>query len=293
MKGIVSMPIDQPQEESTYVMDAESATEMARLLNQDRLMTQGMGGLFVERADDLSDIHDVLDIGCGPGGWVQDVAFTYPHINVTGIDISKQMIDYASAYARVQHLKNASFRVMDALKPLDFPDNSFDLVNARFIVGFTPKTSWPALLQECKRILRPGGIFRLTESEGGFSTSQACNDLSIWLFMLLKRIGFTFSPDGRSIGIMLAMRRLLREAGFENIQKMAHVTETAPGLEGYSMGVNNIKVTFQTLMPTLVKMGITTPEEFERVYDTALRDVLADDFCALGFFVTMWGQKPA
>lgn len=287
------MPIDQPQEENSYVMDAESATEMARLLNQERLMTQGMGGLFAERGGELSDIHALLDVGCGPGGWVLDTAFTYPDIEVTGIDISKQMTEYARAHARVQRLDNAHFRVMDATKPLDFPDNSFDLVNARFVAGFMHKTVWPAFLQECKRILRPGGIFRLTEADGGSSTSEACNELSIWMSTLLKRVGFTFSPDGRTIGIMIAMRRLLREAGFENIQKMAHITETAPGLEGYSMAVENIKVTFQTVMPTLIKMGITTQEEFERVYNTAMLDVLADDFCALGFFMTMWGQKPA
>ncbi len=111
--------------------------------------------------------------------------------------------------------------------------------------------------------------------------------------MLLKRAGFTFSPDGRSFVIMTVMRRLLREAGFENIQKMAHAIEFAPDVEGYSMMVDNIKVTFQTVMPMLVKMGITTPEEFERVYNTALLDMLADDFSTMSFFVTMWGQKPA
>jgi tRNA G46 methylase TrmB len=101
------MPKDLPQEENSYVMDAESATEMARLMDQGSFMTRGMGGLFPERAGDLSTIHDILDIGCGPGGWVHDVAYTYPDINVTGIEISKRMIQYARAHARVQHLDNA------------------------------------------------------------------------------------------------------------------------------------------------------------------------------------------
>ena len=286
------MPVDQPQEENAYVMDAESATEMARLLNQERLMTRGMGGLFPERADDLIDIHDILDIGCGPGGWVLDVAYTYPDIQVTGIDISKSMIEYARAYARVQYLDNAHFLVKDALKSLDFPDNSFDMVNARFVVGFTPKTAWPAFLKECLRILRPGGIIRVTEGETGSSTSLAYSELGELMPMLLKRAGFTFSGDGRTVGIMIAMNRLLREAGFEHIQKMAHVIETAPGLEGYTMWVDNFKITYQTVMPMLVKMSITTPEEFERMFNAALLDMLADDFGAMSFYVTMWGQKP-
>src|SRR5712691_5576152 len=71
------MPTDQPQSESTYFIDAESAAEMARLMIQDRLLTKGMGGLFPERAD-LSNLHRILDIGCGPGAWALDVADAYP-----------------------------------------------------------------------------------------------------------------------------------------------------------------------------------------------------------------------
>jgi len=287
------MPNDLPQEENSYVMDAESATEMARLMDQGSFMTRGMGGLFPERAGDLATIYDIVDIGCGPGGWVHDVAYTYPDIDVTGIDISKRMIEYARAHARVQHLDNAHFHVMDALKEFDLPDNSFDLVNARFVVGFLPKTAWPSFLKECLRILRPGGIIRLTEADTSSSTSLAADQLTLWMPMLLKRAGFTFSPDGRSFVVMPVMRRMLHEAGFEHIQKMAHAIEFAPGVEGYSMGVDNIKVTFQSVMPTLVKMGITTPEEFERVYNTALLDIRADDFGALSFYLTMWGHKPA
>jgi len=61
-------------------------------------------------------------------------------------------------------LNNASFLVMNLLKPLDFPDSSFDLVNARFI-NFLPAGAWSRLLQEFRRIARPDGIIRLTESE--------------------------------------------------------------------------------------------------------------------------------
>ncbi len=52
-----------------YVIDLENAMEMARLLNQDILITQLMGGLFAERTDKLEDIDAILDIASGPGGW--------------------------------------------------------------------------------------------------------------------------------------------------------------------------------------------------------------------------------
>ena len=90
------MSTDPPPSENTYILDAESGTEMARLMKQDRLLTQGMGGLFPER-DDVSSMHAILDIACGPGGWVLDVAYAYPKIEVVGIDISNTMIEYARA----------------------------------------------------------------------------------------------------------------------------------------------------------------------------------------------------
>src|SRR5690348_12671100 len=64
------------KEENTYILDAESAAEMARLMRQDQLVTAGMGGIFPENID-LSGIQRVIDLACGPGGWPLEVAYTY------------------------------------------------------------------------------------------------------------------------------------------------------------------------------------------------------------------------
>src|ERR1700680_5073373 len=143
------------KDENVYFNDPESGAEMARLLSQGRLITRGMGALFSERSD-LSGIHRILDVACGPGGWALEVAFTYPEIEVVGGDISRAMINYANTQVRVQGLNNASFQVMDIQKPLNFPNSSFDLVNARFI-NFLPAAAWPGLMHEFGRITRPGG----------------------------------------------------------------------------------------------------------------------------------------
>ena len=74
----MTTPIDPPRGENVYFNDPNSGGEMARLLDQDRLITQGMGGLLPERSNDFSGINRVLDVACGPGGWSQEVAFAYP-----------------------------------------------------------------------------------------------------------------------------------------------------------------------------------------------------------------------
>src|SRR5579875_3362086 len=129
------------QQDGGYFVDAETVTEMTRLLAQDTLITRSMGGLFPERTDHLEGMHAILDVACGPGGWVLEAAREYPHIQITGIDISERSIQYARASAQARDFSNAHFKVMDILKPLDLPDASFDLVNARTLIGImTPRT---------------------------------------------------------------------------------------------------------------------------------------------------------
>jgi len=155
-----------PPQGNTYLMDPESAAEMARLMMQDRAFTEAMHGLFPERSS-LESIQAILDVACGPGGWTLDVAHTYPDRKVVGIDISTRMIAYAQAQASAQRLSNATFLLMNALEPFKFTEETFDLVNIRAATGFVPRAQWPTLLQNCFRVLRPGGTLRLTEAETG------------------------------------------------------------------------------------------------------------------------------
>jgi len=113
-------PIPVEENNTTYVLDAENAAEMARLIKQDHLITQHIGGLLAERPDFVHIAH-ALDIACGPGGWVHEVATTFPAVEVVGIDISRIMIEYAQAQAAMRGLHNARFQVMDATRPRSSP----------------------------------------------------------------------------------------------------------------------------------------------------------------------------
>src|SRR3954447_12846638 len=87
----------------TYVFNPESPTEMARLINQDHMLTQSMGGPF-SGLPDISSLHNILDLGCGSGGWVLDAASALPDAKVKGVDISHIMVDYANAHAQTLQL---------------------------------------------------------------------------------------------------------------------------------------------------------------------------------------------
>jgi cyclopropane fatty-acyl-phospholipid synthase-like methyltransferase len=277
--------------EGSYFLDAENAAEMARLVNQSRFITRCMEGLFPSKLD-LSNTHDILDIACGPGGWVLDVAQAYPDKQVMGIDFSNLMINFAQYQAAASKASNVSFKVMNVLKPLDVSDNSFDFVNVRFISGFMPKNEWPQFLQECFRITRPGGTIRLTEFEATMSNSYAVEKFSILLAQAMQKAGQSFSPNGWQIGVTLMLRRFLLDAGCQHVQQSAFVLDSSMGTEEHRNQYQNAATYFKLSQPFLIKMAITTQEEVELLYKQALEEMMLPDYCALYYLLSAWGQKP-
>ena len=280
------------QTENTYLLDAESALEMARLLDQDRVITKGMGGVFSEREDtDFADVRRVLDIACGPGGWVHEVAQRYPHIKVTGIDISNKAINYAKAHAQVRKLENAHFAVMNALKPLEFDDDTFDIVNMRTVVGFIPIAQWPAYLTECKRVLRSGGTLRLTEGEFGFTNKPGYETFIAKLNQAQQRAGRSFSPTGHNAGMITMLRSLLEQVGIQDIQSMAHAIDYSYGKEAHEGSVQDIQFALEVVQPLLFTTKTMTPETFVELRAQVLEEIQADDFHGLSILLTVWGEK--
>jgi ubiquinone/menaquinone biosynthesis C-methylase UbiE len=290
MKGLLCMQA--PDADNTYVIESKSGAEMARLIEQNKLLTQAMGGLFPEQPD-LSGVERVLDIACGPGEWALEVAFQYPDKYVLGIDIDETMIGYARAGARVQHLENARFEVMNARQPLDIDDGEFDLVNARTIIGFMDTATWPVFLTECKRVLRPGGIIRLTEAEGGTTNSPALQRLYGYLFHALAVQGRTFSHDGRSMGIAHMMGKLLRDAGFERIERRPFLLDSSYGSPLHDGYYKDFEIMFTLLRPYLIHEGIANEQDYDRDYNAMLIEMMDKDFTGVGFGLTAWARKPA
>ncbi len=94
----------------------------------------------------------VLEVGVGTGISLPQYA---ANLRVFGTDISEAMLRKAKARVADLHLKNIEgLAVMDAEK-LEFPDNSFDVVMAQYVVTAVPNPE--AALSEFARVLRPGG----------------------------------------------------------------------------------------------------------------------------------------
>ncbi len=263
---------------------------MARLLDQDRLFTEGMGGLLAE-LDNFSRFHSVLDIACGPGGWAQELAIVHPEIEVVGFDISQVMIDYARAFAHVRKLPNLSFHVMDLQKPLQFEDNSFDLVNSRFI-NFLPAAAWPKLMQELNRITKPGGVIRMTESEWWYySNSPALENLNALLIRALKAQGGSFSQSGLFTGVLPMLGQFFQEIGLVNIQQKSHVIDYSFGTKAGIGFQQDARANFKLFQPFIIRMGAATQDELDQLYPQMLSEMANEHFRGLMFPFTILGEK--
>jgi SAM-dependent methyltransferase len=280
------------EEENTYIFDTESAAEMARLIDQDRVITLGMGGAL-SGIPDLPIGGQILDLGCGPGGWVLDVAYARPDVEVAGVDISETMIGYAYARARTQVLSNASFGVMDLRLPLDFSDGSFDLVNARELVVALKREAWEPLLMECTRILKPGGLLRFTEPvDFGVTNSLICERVMALLSQALWKSGYGFSVDGRTLGMTTMLPGLFRTAGYVQVHAQAHAIEFSANQDAWLEMYRNFQVAAATAPPFYVSTGLVTMEEIVDLSQQLLQEMRSPDFRAMWHLVTILGTKP-
>ncbi len=276
-------------------LDLSSGAEIARRMRQDELIAQAMGGLLLEHPD-LSQVRRVLDIACGPGEWALEMAFTYPEIEVVGIDTSNQMIAYARAQAKVQGLHNVSFQVMDITKPLRFPTSSFDIVNARMIAPYLSCKNWSCAIKEFVRVARPGGMFYLTEcDELGKSNSLAYETLKQLYGRACSRNGQSFHPfpDGPHLCITPLLEQFVRDAGGARIRQKVHTLNYSAKEQAFFSNYENLKVLYKLGQPFLIRMGVATQKQLEQLYEQMLIDMLSDDFCGLWYFLTIYAEKSA
>ncbi len=248
------------------MIDPDLLEERYRVDLQGRILTEAMGSLLPARPDG-APIEQVLDLACGSAEWVRTVALSRPEIQLVRLDKAPRMIAFARARAYADRLPNATFQIVDVSRPLtSISDASFDLVNARLMQGFLKTHEWLPLVKECWRVLRPGGVLRLTETAGQFSNSLANEQFQPLLTRALHVAGMSFSKSGSGFGMTFMLRSLLNEAGFRSIQEQAHVVNIAYGSPAYQNTTDNTTAAMPLLLPFIVRTLTAgqTPEEAEQ-----------------------------
>lgn len=284
------LPEPKREHPSTYfVQDRGNLEELARLQLQDTLVTAGMGGVLPEQPDPRQFLH-VLDVGCGTGGWVIELAKALPMCRLlVGVDVSRTVVEYARAQAEAAHVSDrVEFFTMDALRMLEFPNHTFDLVNLRFGMSWLRTWDWPKLLQEMRRVSRPEGLLRITEGEIGLeSTSLTLTRLSSLSIHAFFQAGHLFCPQGG--GLTQELKSLVARYGVEYVQRCASSFTYHAGTPEWQSFCENVRLGFQVIAPFLRKWTRLS-DDYPELTRQAVREINEPSFVATVRLLTVWGK---
>jgi ubiquinone/menaquinone biosynthesis C-methylase UbiE len=208
------------------------------------------------------------------------------------VDISARLVVYAHRQAEAQQVSDrVQFHLMDALGTLDFPDDSFDLVNQRFGTSFLRQWDWPLVLQAYLRVCKPGGVIRITEFDvGESSSSPALLRLSELFVQALSQAGHFFTREHNGLTSQLAP--LLHQQNLQNVQTQTYAIEYHAGTSQGKFFIEDITSLYRTLLPFLRKWTLV-PDNYEKIYQQALTEMQHPDFVATMNLLTAWGTTPS
>ena len=111
---------------------------------------------WLKRAHPEIVVRRVLDMGCTIGHSTLAWCDEYPDAEIHAIDVAAPCLRYAHARAEALGLK-IHFSQQSA-EHTKFKDASFDLITSNILAHETSTKAWPAIIKECHRLLKPGGV---------------------------------------------------------------------------------------------------------------------------------------
>jgi len=275
---------------TTYFMaDRANEQELLRLIAQDQILTAGIGGVLPEFPDTTA-FRCILDVGCGTGGWLFQAAQTYPTMTrLVGVDLNPKMIKYAREQVIAQQLSGRlDFYIMDALRMLEFPDTTFDLVNMRQGGSFLRTWDWPQILQEFLRVTHHKGTLRIVETDlVSESTSPAFNQLSMLLVRAFHLSGHYFTAEQN--GLINQLPRMLRQAGLNDVQTQRYDAEYRADTPEGQLFIEDMRYVLENMQP-FVQKWVRVPQ-YEALRQQAMEELHQPGFSAHWGVVTAWGKK--
>jgi phosphatidylethanolamine/phosphatidyl-N-methylethanolamine N-methyltransferase len=125
----------------------------------------------------------ILEVGIGTG---LSLPYYSGDVRLWGVDISEPMLRKAQQRLSELGLKNVeALCVMDAER-LDFPDASFDVVVAQYVITTVPNPE--ATLNEFARVLEPGGEIVLVSRVGAEAGLR--HALERWFAPAARKLGW-------------------------------------------------------------------------------------------------------
>jgi len=214
-------------------------SEQARLAALNRLTNQA----FVEFLR-LAPRMRVLEVGSGLGLLAVDVASAADGVQVVGVEKSAEQVAAAAQVALVTYVQGDAHH-------LPFPEGSFDLVYARYVLEHVaaPKR----VLSEMRRVTRRGGRVAACE-----------NDLSLLRLdppcPAVEEVVVAFQRRQKDLGgdglIGRRLYRLFRQAGFSRIALSVQPEVHWHGSAGFCGWIQNLIGNIESARQGLLDSGL-------------------------------------
>ncbi|GHO79382.1 hypothetical protein KSD_71530 [Ktedonobacter sp. SOSP1-85] len=290
------------------LLDPLASAEQARVITQYHMFTSALKEPLPELEKmaftTSTSPHLILDLGCGPGGtWACDVAFDDPFCLVFGVSALAPYVRQATTFCQMQAQTRVQFLQMDFARELCCPANFFTLINGRFLRTFLTDAGWPQLLRECFRVLRPGGLLRLTECIAAFSNSPACETLTHYYEQALAARAQTLlsqhkeSQEGSDLTSILlqhtSLFELLHDIGYCAMKEQRIILDFSAGTLYQASMRTNAESFFYQLAPRFYQTTDLTPARFEDLFEQMRAEMSAPTFKGFWTLSRVHASKPA
>lgn len=142
---------------------------------------------------------DIADLGCSVGMSTFALQKTFPNAKITGVDLSPYFLAVADYQTQRSDSQNSPTWVHAAAESTGLLSASFDLVSACLMFHELPRVAAIEILQEAKRLLRPGGHLAIMDMN---PKSEIYAKMPPYILTLLKSTEpymddyFTFDIEG-------------------------------------------------------------------------------------------------
>ncbi|GJQ09092.1 hypothetical protein GpartN1_g883.t1 [Galdieria partita] len=142
---------------------------------------RGKYSTFLSQHLPASQMHNILDVGCGTGTSSMDLQQLFPYAKVTGIDLSPYMIAVAK-----QRFSSSDIDFLHCLaESTQMKDQSFDLVSLCLFIHELPYRATRDVFCEAYRILRKNGYLAIFEMDPSWEGNWKLRQMPV-LFTLMR-----------------------------------------------------------------------------------------------------------
>ncbi len=274
---------------SSSMNDQANEVNLDALLHSYLLQVQG-GRLYPEHIA-VNAMESVLDLGCGTGEWIFDLARRYPKLRIYGIDSNERALHHARVRRNTSSLRQVELRHMDLSQGLPIPDAFVDFVHIRNFSRYIKPQSWPSMIRECIRVLKLHGWLNIVEAELCEISSPACLTLHRAVLQTQAKLGRTLDTTGTTLGVLQRLYAMLLQAGLYDV-----------GYDVFTIDVGStsgdVARRFLTqfarqafvMKPLVVQQGIVESAAFDALLEQAQRELHSPDSCGWAILLSVYGR---